>query len=707
MREEFTFCRLCGAGCGMKITVADDDRIVSLQADREHGLSRGYACFKGLHFGEAHHAPGRILHPLKRQADGSFKQIDSETALSEIAERLKPLLGEHGPEAVGMFCGNGTISTYLAYPMQRAFMAAIGSTQRYSTITMDQSAKFVSFERMGGWAGGAIQLETSDVALLFGTNPLVSHGAVGVLSADPVKRLKEARARGTKFIVVDPRLSETARHADVHLQPLPGHDFAIAAAMIRMILDEGWHDADFCTRFVKEDGLARLREVVDPFAAAMVERDASLQPGDIRRATALFAQESRRGVAVTATGPCFGPHSNLAQHLVDCLNVICGRFPRVGEKIEAIDVLGPLPDYREEVIPPPRSWQGIPPSRIRGVGMLIGERLTGTLADEILTPGAGQLRALIVNGGNPVNSVPDQSKITRALDSLDLLVVVDPFMSDTARRADYILPPKLMYERPELPISFEGFPLLPFAWSQYTPAIVAPPPGSDVVDDWYPLWRIAALLGRQIRFEGVDLDMGEPPTSDDLIAIRARHAVVPLDEIKRHRRGARFDLGDVSVGATRQGHHGRFDVMPDDVAEELRRARESTPANEFAYLMISRRTRDLFNSNGFHLPAVRKRNAYNPACLAPIEMARLALNDGDLVEISSANGTVRAIVRGDDSLRPGVVSLTHGWGGAPGDESDPREVGTNINPLISDNRDVEAVNAMPRMTAIPVNIYAI
>jgi len=707
LREEFTFCRLCGAGCGMKITVGDDNRIVSLQADRDHGLSRGYACYKGLHFGEAHHAPTRILHPLKRQPDGSFARIDSETALEEIARRLKPVLDEHGPEAVGMFCGNGTISTYLAFPMQRAFMAAIGSTQRYSTITMDQSAKFVSFERMGGWAGGAVQLETSDVALLFGTNPLISHGAVGVLSTDPVKRLKDARARGTKFIVVDPRRSETARHAEVHLQPLPGHDFAIAAAMIRMILDEGWQDADFCDRFVKHGGLARLREVVDPFNEARVEQDASLQPGDIRRATALFARDSRRGVAVTATGPCFGPFSNLAQHLVDCLNVICGRFPRAGEKVEAIDVLAPLPDYREQVIPPPRSWEAIPPSRIRGVGMLIGERLTGTLADEILVPGPGQLRALIVNGGNPVNSVPDQAKITRALDSLDLLVVVDPFMSDTARRADYILPPKLIYERPELPVSFEGFPILPFAWSQYTPAMVEPPAGSDVVDDWYPLWRIATLLGRPIIFEGVELDMNEPPTSDELIAIRARHSAVPLEEIKRHPRGARFEPWRCPRRPAREGHDGRFDVMPDDVVEELRIAGGRARSDEFAYLMISRRTRDLFNSNGFHLPAVRKRNAYNPACLAPIELERLGLRDGDMIAIRSANGTVKAVVQGDDSLRPGIVSLTHGWGGAPDDDSDPREVGTNINPLISDTRDVETVNAMPRMTAIPVNIRAI
>ena len=707
MREALTYCRLCGAGCGVKLSIDEGNRIVGIRADREHALSRGYACFKGLHFGEAHHAPDRLLQPLKRQPDGGFTPIGSEAALDEIAARLKPIIDRHGPEAFGMFCGNGTVSSYLTFSMHRAFMQAMGSTQRYSTITIDQSAKFVSFERMGGWAGGTIQLQTADVALMFGTNPLVSHGAVPVIGIDPVKLVKDAKARGTKIIVVDPRLSETARHADIFLQPLPGHDFAIAAAMLRMILDEKWHDADFCARFVGEDRLARLRDVVASFTPERAEAQAGLQEGDIRRATHLFAKECTRGIAMGATGPCFGPFSNLSQHLIDCLNVICGRFPRAGEKVVAVDVLSPLPDYREEVIAAPRSWEHVPPSRIRGVGMIVGERLTGTLADEILTPGEGQIRALIASGGNPINSVPDQAKITKALESLELLVVIDPFMSVTAQRAHYILPPTLIYERPELPVGFPGFPILPVAWSQYTPAIVPPPADSDVVHDWYPLWAIAGRLGKTICFHGVDLDMAQPPTSDDLIALRARGSAVPLDEIKAHPRGKVFDLGDIRVQPGRPGHEAKFDVMPDDVAGEMRQAMASPASDGFSYLMIPRRMRDLFNSNGFHLRSVRERNAFNPACLAPAEMAALGLSDGDMVEISSDNGAVRAIVRGDASLRPGVVSLSHGWGGVVGDDSDPRKVGANVNPLISDHCNVETINAMPRMTAIPVNIRAV
>jgi len=707
MREELSFCRLCGSGCGMKLTIDENDRITSLRPDRDDPMTRGYACFKGLYFAAAHYDPNRLLRPLRRRDDGSFTAIDSEQALDAIGNALRDIIDRHGPEAVAMFCGNGTVSAYNTFFMQRAFMTAIGSTQRYSTITIDQSAKFVAYERMGGWAGGAIQLETADVAMLFGSNPLVSHGATGVLSMDPVKRLKDAKARGTKFIVIDPRRTETAVHADVFLQPIPGEDTTIAAAMIRMILAERWYDFDFCARFTAAEDLARLRNAVDDFTPEMAEARAGLNPGDIAAAARLFAHESKRGVALTATGPNFGPHSNVSQHLVNCLNVICGRFPRAGEPVAAIDIMSPLPDYREEVIPAPRSWDSIPPSRIRGVGMIIGERLSGTLADEILTPGEGQIRALIVSGGNPLNSVPDQAKIKKALETLELLVVVDPFMTVTAEKAHYVLPPTMIYERPEMPMNFPGFPLVSEAWARYTPAMVPPPPGADLVDDWYVLWAIAKRLGKVINYCGVDLDIEHAPTADELIEIRMRDAAVPLDAIKAHPRGAVFDLGDIRVQPARPGHDARFTLMPDDVRAELDLARVYRREEGYDFLLVSRRTRDLQNSTGFHTAGLRSRHRFNPACLAPSDMAKLSLAEGDVVEITSGHGTVCAVVRRDPSLRPGVVSLTHGFGGVIGDDADPREVGTNINPLISDTEHAEQVNAMPRMTAIPINIRAV
>lgn len=706
VREARSYCRICSGGCGVIVTVDDQDRIAKLRADPAHPMSRGYACFKGLQAPESHNGPARLRHPLKRGDDGAQTVIASDLALDEIAAKLRVILETHGPDSIALYCGNGSMSGYATFAMQRAFVAALGSRQRFTTFTIDQSAKFVAFERMGGWAGGAQQLETSDVVMMFGSNPLISHGAMGVLCVDPVKRLKDAKARGTRLIVIDPRRTETARHADLFLQPLPGQDVAIAAAMLRTILANGWHDADFCDRFVGVDRLGALIDAVAPFTPDLAEARAGLRAGDIENAARMFAKEGKRGIAITATGPNFAPASNLSQHLVDCLNVVCGRFPRAGEKVVAIDVLDPPPAYLEQVIPAPRSWEAVPPSRIRGVGMLYGERLTGTLADEILTPGEGQIRALIVSGGNPVNAIPDQEKIVRALDSLDLLVVIDPNLTVTANMADYVLPTTMMYERADLPLSIAGMAFWPVAWSQYTPAIVPPPEGSDVLDDWYALWAIAARMGRTVRFDdAVDLPPDWAPDVEELIAARARRSAVPLDEIKAHPGGKIFDLGDVRVQPGVPGADARFDVMPADVADELHQALETgLPPQGFTHLIASRRMRDLFNSNGYYLPATRARNPINPASLCAADMADLALDDGDEIELRSERGAIRAIVRTDDTLRPGVVTISHGWGGVPGDDSDPRVIGTNINPLISDHDHVEPINAMPRMSAIPVTI---
>ncbi|AMK19940.1 MULTISPECIES: molybdopterin-containing oxidoreductase family protein [Sphingobium] len=703
-REVPSFCRLCSGGCGVKVTI-ENDRVTRVRADPDHPLSHGYACFKGLQAPESHYGPARVLRPLARQADGRFSEIGSEIALDEIGARLKAIEEKYGAEAIGMYCGNGSMSGYITFAMQRAFMSAIGSRQRFTTFTIDQSAKFVSFERLGGWAGGTEQLETSDVVMMFGGNPLISHAALGVLCVDPVKRLKQAKARGMKLIVVDPRRTETAVHAEVFLQPFPGQDVPIAAAMLRMILAEGWHDADFCARFVGADRLDDLRQAVEPYTPEFAEKRAGLNPGDIARATRLFALESGRGVAIGSTGPNFSPFSNLAQHLIDCLNVVCGRFPRAGDKVVAVDVLDPPAAYIEEVVPAPRSWEAFPPSRIRGVGMIYGERLTGTLADEILTPGEGQIRALIVSGGNPANSVPDQERIIEALKSLELLVVIDPYPTVTSELADYILPTTLMFEHADMPLSVPGMSFWPVAFSQYTPALVPPPPGSDVVDDWYALWAIAQRMGKQVRFDdAVDLDMTVRPDAEDLIAIRARRSAVPLDEIKAHPGGKIFDLADIHVQPARAEATGRFDVMPADVADELRAATAYCPNGDFTHLIATRRMRDLYNSNGYHLRTTRARNPYNPVALHPDDMTSLGLAEGDEVEIQSEVATVRAVAKSDPTLKPGVITISHGWGGVPGRQGDPRAGGTSINPLISDHEHVEIVNAMPRMSAIPVNL---
>ncbi|MCB2078366.1 MAG: molybdopterin-dependent oxidoreductase, partial [Novosphingobium sp.] len=332
-REVQSFCRICTGGCGVRLTVDADDRIVSVKGDKDQPMSKGYVCFKGLQAEEAHHGPARILRPLKRMPDGSFAEIGLELALDEIAEKLRPYYESGNRDAIALFNGNGASLCSSAHGMHFSFPASLGTSAHYTTVTIDQSNKIVSFERLGGWPAGPQGVEGSDVAMLFGANPIISHACVGFLFADPKRRLKDAKDNGLKLIVIDPRETETAREADIHLQPIPGQDAAIAGGLIRIILDEGWHDADFTGRFCTPEGMAALREAVDPLTEVMVEQRAGLKPGQLRAVAEMFARDSRRGAVYSATGPSFSPHGNLTQHLMDTLNVICGRFRRAGDSI--------------------------------------------------------------------------------------------------------------------------------------------------------------------------------------------------------------------------------------------------------------------------------------------------------------------------------------------------------------------------------------
>lgn len=714
VREEISFCRICTGGCGVRLTIDEDDSILSVRADQENGLTAGYACFKGLQAEESHHGPARLLHPLKRMADGSYVRIGSEQALDEIAEKMGRLIERYGPKSVAVFCGNGSMFSSNAYAMHRSFLAAIESDQYFSTLTIDQSAKMVSFGRLGGWAAGYPDFDKMDVAMLIGANPLVSHASLGFLSVDPVRRLKRARANGLKLIVIDPRNTETARNADLALQPYPGQDAAIAGGLIRMILDEGWDDRDFCDAHVGRERMAQLRSAVEPLTPDYVERRAGLQPDDLRTVAEMFARDGKVRGIYGATGPAMQPFSNLAQHMIDCLNMICGGFLRAGEEVHRFNAMGPLHPVHAEVIPPMRGWESGGDSRIRGARSLYGERPTGTLTDEILTAGDEQIRGLILGGGNPLTSFPDQRKAAEAMQAIDLLVSIDPWRGPGSSFAHYVLPPTMQYERADLPLNLPGYACWPGSWVQYTAPVVQPPQGSDVVEDWYVFWGIAKRLGKTIVFDGKGaLDMEERPSCDDLLAVQLTGASVTLDELKAHPHGLHVDIGRQVVQPARpEAAANKFDPMPDDVAEELAAflaikaepGRIMRDGKSYTHLISTRRMRDLFNSNGRHVRTVRKRTPYNPAYLHPDDLAALGIVAGDRIEIVSAHGRIVAIAGEDRDVRSGVVSIAHGWGALPGSNEDPAVTGSAVNALIDTDRHFEPINAMPHMSAVPVNI---
>jgi len=709
IRKEKSFCRICAAGCGIEVTI-ENDRPIAVRGDRNQPMTKGYACFKGVNAAAAHTAPDRILHTLKRMPDGSFERISAEKALDEIAEKLRGILDRHGPESLATYWGCGSIQTSSAAALLPALRAAVGTTQHYATLTIDQSAKFVAAERMGAWAAGKPNIEESDMALLVGCNPLVAHSTAGFLVTDPTRTMKRAKERGLKLIVIDPRRSEIARYAEIFLQPYPGEDASILSGLLRIILANGWENKTFCESYVKPGDLDRLRAAVEPFNPSYVARRAGIDPDALVKAAHLFAT-AKKGAAFSGTGPSMSPHCNVSEQLVETLNVICGRYRRPGDKFTDVCPWLPPATKHAEVIPPVRSWEKKPPGRIRGARSLaIGERFTCNLPDEILVPGEGQVRALINAGGNPASSFPDQVKTVRALKALDLLISIEPLMTNTAKLSDYIFAPKMMFERADLPFSIYGWAFFPVPWAQYQPELVPPPASSELVDEWTVYWGIAKRLGLQLSVNGVELDMVTQPTTEEILRIAALNSVVPLEEIKQYPGGKIFDIAG-TVQPARAEATGKFEIMADDVMAEMAEivAEDVEPGvtisngERFAYRLAVRRNQDTCNSWGVHLGYTRDRMPSNPGWMNPKDIASMGVRPGERIKVQSDHGAIVVVAQPDETVRQGVIQITHCWGGLPGDGAN-EELGASTNLLISSDRDFAPINSMARMSAIPVNI---
>lgn len=709
VQERKSFCRICLTHCGMVVSVDDDEQIVGIRPDRDDIHTKGFACFKGLVATEAHHQSNRVLHPLKRMPDGSFERIGLEQALDEIAARLKMIIDRDGAEAVGGYRGSGAGLNASGCFVLDSLFAPLGTPKVFSGITIDQSAKIVAMERLGVWPPGPHPFHGSEVTLVFGSNPLVSFAILD--GHNTAKKVKAEIAKGLKLLIVDPRRTETARLAHQFLQPLPGEDCTIVAGMIRLIFDRGWEDKEFLSRHAAQ--VDALREAVQPFTPDYVARRAEVPVEAFVEITRTFAC-AKRGMARAGTGPSMGPHSNLAEHLIQCLNVVCGRFVREGERIGNPGVLMPRYPRPCQVVPAKRSYDKGFKSRVGDFGLIpciVPEMPTGIMADEILKPGPGQIKAFFVHGGNPGVIVPDQLKMVRAFRSLELLVTVDPYMTPTAKLSHYVLPTVLPYERPDFPCwqAESAYYLKPF--TRYTPAISKPPVGSEVADDGYVFWALAKRLGLTMTFLGVPIDMTRPPTTDDLLAIVARNAPVSFEEIKSHPLGGFFEGEPQYAEPGNPGPHDKFTLAPPDIvaemcelaAENFQRDVIVSDGSRATHRFSVRRHRQMWNSIGRELPSTKRRVPYNTAMMNPDDLHALGINSGDAIRITSQVTSIEVIVEADETVRRGVLTMTHGFGTLP-DENEYQRDGACVNLLISTDRDLQTINAMPMMTAFPVAV---
>ncbi|MBE0597894.1 MAG: molybdopterin-dependent oxidoreductase [Desulfuromonadales bacterium] len=705
-----SFCRFCHANCAIEVDVADN-RVIAVRGDASNPLFGGYTCCKGRQLPAQTHHASRLLSPRKRLPDGSSQKISSEKAFDEIAATLRTLIHRHGPRAIASYNGSYAFQNSTALPLARAFHTGLGSPSYFTSVTIDQPAKSYMWARFGSWGGGWHTFRDSDVVMLLGNNCFISHYSPpgGVPPFNPVRRLRDAQARGLKVICVDPRRTEVARAADLHLQIRPGEDPTLLAGIIRIILEEGLHDREFCAENIQS--LDALRDAVADFTPEYVARRCGVPIAQVLAAARMFAR-GPRGVVSSGTGPELAPHGTLTEHFILTLNAICGRCYRQGE-VSAIPriFLPPVPRKAQVHSPKPLWGEGFHPSRIRGLTALAGEMPTPTAADEMLLPGAGQIKALLCVGGNPVVAWPDQVKTHRALRALDLLVCVDITLSATAKLADYVIAPQVCLEREDATLLSDWWYEEPYAF--YTEAMVTP--AGDVVNEWEFFWELARRLDIPLDLPGGRLPLDKKPTTFQVLEMITAGARIPLAEIRAATRagGRIFEGAEVIVQAADPENRGRFHLAPSGVADEIRTLRGDTAAEgggadasgrSYTHLLVSRRTGHFFNSSGHHIEALRRKGAINYAHLHPDDLQALRIESDGLIEIEAENACIVGVALADRTVKPGVVSMAHCFGDVDSNRENVREKGSSTNRLAMTDKYFDPITGMVRLSAIPVNL---
>jgi anaerobic selenocysteine-containing dehydrogenase len=715
MTRRLHTCMLCEAACGLEVELEEQGEVRSVRGDHRDPLSAGHLCPKAAAIPDIAADPDRIRAPQRRAGD-RWETIGWDAALDEAAARLAAIQRRHGRNAVALYLGNPTVHSYAAVIAAPFFSRALGTRSRFSATSVDQLPMMLACQQMFGHSllFPIPDVDRTSFMLVLGANPLASNGSL-MTAPGIARRLKALRGRGGRLVVVDPRRTETAALADEHLFIRPGTDAYLLLAMLDVLFSTGHVQLGRLAAFT--EGLEALREAARRFPPERVARRTGISAERIRSLATAFAA-APAAVAYGRVGTCTQEFGGLTSWLTIALNVVTGNLDRPGGSMfttPAADIVsffarkGDLSHFGR--------WK----SRVRGLPEFAGELPVATLAEEIDTPGDGQIRALVTLAGNPVLSAPDGRRLERALPQLEFMVAIDLYRNETTRHANLILPTSFGFERDHYDLVFYALAVRNVA--RYVPPLIAAPEG--VRDDGEVLLDLALRLlraggGRQNRRLRWTLRalraLGTRRTLDLLLRLgphgqRPGRRGVSLRELARHPHG--IDLGPLQPRLPERlfTPGRRLRVAPDAFLSDLARLEGRLPEGDLtdgALLIVGRR---LLRSNNSWMHNVQRLVKGRDACtllMHPEDAQRRGLSDGTRVRVRSHVGEVEVPLAVTPDIAPGVVSLPHGYGHARGGvalEVALAHSGASLNDL-TDAQRIDALSGNAAFSGIEVTVEA-
>jgi anaerobic selenocysteine-containing dehydrogenase len=707
----YTTCPLCEATCGLELTVSAG-KIIKVRGDADDVLSHGFICPKGAALGQLDADPDRLRTPRIRR-DGTLLPATWDEAFEAVDAGLTRIIGSYGRDAVALYLGNPNVHTLAGNLYAGPLRRALGSKNVYSASTLDQMPKHVSCGYLFGspLAVPVPDIDRTDFLLILGADPYSSNGSLWTVPDAP-GRLKALQQRGGRFVVVDPRRSRTARAADRYVPIRPGTDVFLLLGMVNALfgahLTKPGRLSDHLT------GLHDLERLTARFTPEAVAPRCGVDAATIRELTRELAGAERAAVygRIGTTTVAYG---TVTSWLVDVLNILTGNLDRPG------GAMFPLPAHSRRGSGSGKGFgTGRWHSRVRGLPEVLGELPAVTLADEIETPGEGQVRALVTVAGNPASSVPNADRLGQALATLDFMVSVDPYVNETSRHADVILPPPPSSHGAHYDFAFYNFAVRNVA--NYSPPVF--PLDDDMRDECEILMRLIAIVSglgwradidaiqdAELRARGADPgELTGDTAAERIIDLRLRTGAYRLSLRQLQDSPHGIDLGPLTprVPEVLRTPSGRIELCPEPIAAEVRKLADTPVPADAGFVVVGRRHLRSNNSWMHNVPVLVKGRELCTVVVNRGDADRLGLVDGGKARVTSRVGGAELTVEVSDDIAAGVVSIPHGWGhDQPGVEMSVAAGtrGVNVN-RITDDLQVDPLSGNAVLNGVPVTIEA-